>query len=102
VSTYDWYAARLDRTPKVYTRSGPFGTEALKTVAEALAFCERNGLDPTRVRLAHNHVIWEAEETPEEVQARVERARLDRAEHLARIREIYDGYVERGLYGDDR
>jgi hypothetical protein len=97
VSTYDWYEKGLDPTPRVLKRSGPF-SERLKTVAEALAFCERNGLDPAQVRLAHNYVQWESEETPEEVRARIERAESGRREHLARISEMHADYTERGLY----
>jgi hypothetical protein len=108
MSTYDTYAARMDPTPRVYKRSGPFGTEALKSVAAAMEFCEREGLDPAEVSLAHNYVIWESTETPDEVAARIARsvsarairAETDRASHVARIREIYDEYAELGLYED--
>lgn len=99
MSTYDWYEQRMDPTPKTYRHSGPFASEeSLKTVAEALAFCERKGLDPATVRLAHNFVLWDTEETPEEVEARIERARSDRDLHLRRISEMFEEYTERGLY----
>lgn len=97
VSTYDWYSTQLDPTPKVQTRSGPFAPDDLKTVAEALDFCQRKGLDPADVRLAHNHVIWQTLETPEEVQARIKYAHDQRQKHLDAIREMYEEYVERGL-----
>jgi len=97
MSTYDTFAKQLDPTPKVRSVSGPFGEESLKTVAEALAFCEREGLDPNEVRLAHNYCLWEREETPEEVESRIAHTKRIQQDHVERIAEMHADYVERGL-----
>jgi hypothetical protein len=47
-----------------------------------------------------NYVLWDAPETPEEVQTRVQRAASAQQEHLARILEMYNDYAEHGLYGE--
>lgn len=98
---YDSLGASLDPTPRVFWRSGPFGTEELKTVAEALAFCQRNGLDPAQVKLAHNYVKWQSPETAEEVEARIKHAESARLKHLEFIRRTYREYAERGLFGEE-
>jgi hypothetical protein len=101
-SYYDSLGASLDPTPRIRKRSGPFSTEEqLKTVAEAVAFCERNGLDPAEVTLAHNYVRWESPETPEEVERRISGAESARREHLDFIRKAYREYAERGLLGEE-
>lgn len=96
MSTFDHYEKQADPTPRIRRLSGPFDG-SLKTVAAALAFCEANGLDPSEVRLAHNYVSWDREETPEEVEARVASARKRQADHVASIERIHAEYVERGL-----
>lgn len=101
-SYYDSLGASLDPTPRVFWRSGPFvPEERLKSVAEALAFCERNSLDPAKVKLAHNYVKWESPETVEEVEARIKHAESARRKHLDWIQEAYREYAERGLFGEE-
>ncbi len=99
MSTYDFYLRDLDPTPRTRKVSGPFGAgESLKSVAEAVRFCERKGLDPEQVGLAHNFVTWETTETPDEVQARIDRTKDGLDRHLAAIKAMHSEYVDRGLY----
>lgn len=99
MSAYDHYEAGADPTPRVRKMSGPF-TERLKTVAEAVAFCEANGLDPNEVQLAHNYVIWERLETPEEIDKRVQGNHDAAARHVEFVRASYQEYCERGLISE--
>ena len=101
MSTYDHFAKDLDPTPRPRRRYSQFSADSqAKTVADAVAFCERNGLALDHVSLAHNHVRWDDVETPEEVRHRIERTERSRAEHLERIREMHAEYASRGLYAD--
>lgn len=97
MSTYDYYEKDMDPTPRTFGRSGPFGTEELKTVAEAVAYCKRIGKDPSEVRLVHNYVSWESVETPEEVQRRLDYNKDAQARHLKAVSELHEDYVNRGL-----
>lgn len=97
MSGYDFYTRQLDLTPRTYKRAGPF-TESVKTVSEALAFCERRGLDPAKVSLGHNYVTWESEETSEEVLERVERAETNLRKHVEWVKATYREYKDRGLF----
>ena len=97
MSQYDTYEKSLDPTPRTLKKSGPF-TDQLKTLANAVRFAESKGLSLDEVKLAHNYVMWEETETPEEVQARIERNKGYRQKHLDAIARMHAEYTERGLY----
>lgn len=94
---YDELEARTDPTPRVRHVSGPFTDGGLKTVADAILFCEENGLNPKDVQLAHNYVKWDRLETPEEISARIEAAHTAQRKHVNFIQKAHADYVDRGL-----
>lgn len=98
MSTYDTYEKSLDPTPREHQRWGRFGEETKGSVADAVRFCEEQGLDPESVNLGHNYVTWTAVETPEEIEQRIAHGKRSRASHLKAIKEMHDEYAKRGLY----
>jgi hypothetical protein len=95
---YDIRAKDLDPTPRPRKRYGYFTeNHGAGTVAEALAWCERQGLDPAEVRLNQSFVDWEGVETSDEVRLRLEAAAKSQDNHLKAIREMYEDYKGRGL-----
>lgn len=102
MSTYDTIGT-TDPSPRPRRRWGYVGPEGAKpTVADAMAFCEQQGLDPSKIELADRYVSWDGIETPEEITSRVASVEKARCEHLAKIRELFQEYTERGLYEEEK
>lgn len=103
MSTADFYFKQLEKIePRTYKKYGyRNGEERINTVADAVAFCEANGLDLSDAKLSHAFVSWEYTETQEEVDARIERVHEQLDKHLAAIKNMYANYVETGLITED-
>lgn len=98
MSTYDTYTKRMDPTPQERSRFGRPLAEGRATVADAIAFCEENGLNPAEVLLGHNYLTWTSPESDDEIAQRVDWAAREREKHLRFVWDMLGDYTARGLY----